>query len=160
MHSLLCRKRLVRGERNLIADQRGAVAFEMPFVYLFLIMLILLPLADLAVAGYRYISALAALRAFGQAILYSPPPDVTNASSWASTALAKADSRFPIPSIQLICGDSNAVCASGNSGPSLAKYYQYSTTITLAPIVLTSVLCTSTTGNACSFTLTYSERFQ
>ncbi|WBL81481.1 hypothetical protein I3J27_14040 [Bradyrhizobium xenonodulans] len=160
MHSLLCRKRLVRGERNLFADQRGAVAFEMPFVYLFLIMLILLPLADLAVAGYRYISALAALRAFGQSIQYSQPPDVTNASSWASAALAKADSRYPIPSITLICGDSNAVCAAGNSDPALAKYYVYSTTITLAPIVLTSVLCTSTTGNACSFTLSYSERFQ
>lgn len=160
LHSLLCRKRLVRGERNLIADQRGAVAFEMPFVYLFLIMLILLPLADLAVAGYKYISALAALRAFGQSIQYSPPPDVTNASSWASAALAKADSRYPIPSITLICGDSNAVCAAGNSDPALAKYYVYSTTITLAPIVLTSVLCTSTTGNACSFTLSYSERFQ
>lgn len=160
LHSLLCRKRLVRGKHNLIADQRGAVAFEMPFVYLFLIMLILLPLADLAVAGYKYISALAALRAFGQSILYSPPPDVTNASNWATAALAKADTRYPIPSITLICGDSNAVCAAGNSDPALAKYYVYSTTITLAPIVLTSVLCTSTTGNACSFTLSYSERFQ
>ncbi|MBR0793482.1 hypothetical protein JQ631_30765 [Bradyrhizobium manausense] len=148
------------GRRSLIADQRGAVAFEMPFVYLFLMTVIFLPLADLAVAGYQYISALSALRAFGQSILYSPPPDVTSASGWSSAALAKADSRYPITSIQLICGDSNAVCASGNSGASFAKWYVYSTTITLSPMVLSSVLCTSTTGNACSFTLTYSERFQ
>ncbi|MDN4986787.1 hypothetical protein QY049_26860 [Bradyrhizobium sp. WYCCWR 13022] len=148
------------GRGSFITDQRGAVAFEMPFVYLFLMMVIFLPLADLAVAGYKYISAFAALRAFGQSILYSPPPDVTNASSWSSTALAKADSNYPISSIKLICGDSNAVCASGNSDPSLAKWYVYSTTITLSPMVLSSVLCTSTTGNACSFTLTYSERFQ
>jgi len=159
LHSLFCRRR-AGGKGSLITDQRGAVAFEMPFVYLFLVMVILLPLADLAVAGYRYISALAALRAFGQSILYSPPPDVTNASSWSAAALAKADTSYPISSIQLICGDSNAACASGNSDPTLAKWYVYSTTITLSPIVLSSVLCTSTTGNACSFTLTYSERFQ
>ncbi|UQR61105.1 hypothetical protein LRP30_29600 [Bradyrhizobium sp. C-145] len=143
-----------------MTDQRGAVALEMPFVYLFLIMLILLPFADLAVAGFRYISALAALRAFGQSIQYSPPPDVTNASSWASAALAKADSRYPIPSIQLICGESNAVCSSANSDPSQPKYYVYSTTVTLTPMVLTSVLCTSGNTNPCSFTFSYSERFQ
>ncbi|WP_245452762.1 hypothetical protein [Bradyrhizobium sp. C9] len=147
-------------KRSLIADQRGAVAFEMPIVYIFLLLVILLPLADLAIAGFQYISAFAALRGFGQAILYSPPPDVTNASSWASAALAKADSRYPIPSIQLICGDNNAVCASGNSDPTLAKWYVYSTTVTLSPMVLRSVLCTSGNTNPCSFTLFYSERFQ
>lgn len=145
---------------SFIDDERGAVSFELPVVYLFMLLFLLLPLADLAAAGYQYISALAALRAFGQSIQYSPPPDVTNASSWASAALAKADTRYPIPSIQLICGDSNAICAAGNSDPSLVKYYVYSTTITLRPMVLAKVLCTSTTGNACSFTLSYSERFQ
>ncbi|MDH2379924.1 hypothetical protein [Bradyrhizobium sp. CER78] len=144
----------------LIADQRGAVALETPIVYIFVLLIVLLPLADLAAAGFQYISAFAALRGFGQAILYSPPPDVTNATAWQNTATAKADSRFPITNFQLICGDSNAACASGNSDPTLAKWYVYSTSITLAPLVLRSVLCTSTNTNPCTYTLTYSERFQ
>lgn len=143
-------------KRSLIADQRGAVALEMPIVYLFLLMIVFLPLADLAAAGYQYASAWDALRAFGQSIQYSPPPDVTNPSSWASTALAKADSRYPITSIKVICGTS--VCATGNTVPPM--YYSYSTTVTLKPMVLKSMLCTSGNTNSCSFTLPYTERFQ
>ena len=150
----------VSGKRSLIADRRGAVAFEMLFVFLFLFLVILLPLADLAVAGFQYIQASAALRGFGQLIQYSPPGDVTNASAWASAQLAKADPHYPIPSITLICGDSNAVCSSSNSDPSQPKYYVYSTTITFTPMVLRSAICTSGNTNPCSFTLTYSERFQ
>ena len=97
----------MRRKNSFIADQRGAVAFEMLFVFAFMMLSLLLPLADVAIAGFQYVSAWEALRGFGQSIQYNPPPDVTNASSWASTALAKADPNFPIPSIQLICGDSN-----------------------------------------------------
>ena len=80
-----------------IADQRGAVAFEMPFVFLFMMFSLLLPLADVAIAGFQYISAWQALRAFGQSIQYHPPPDVTNAVELGrQAASAKADSRFPI----------------------------------------------------------------
>jgi hypothetical protein len=117
-----------------------------------------MPLADVAAAGFQFISAWAALRGFGQYLQYNPPPDVTNASSWASSALAKADPSFPITSIQLLCGNSNAACAAGNLG--LPKYYSYTTTVTLAPLVLKSVLCTSGNANPCTFTLPYSERFQ
>ncbi|WP_029085662.1 MULTISPECIES: hypothetical protein [unclassified Bradyrhizobium] len=145
---------------SFMADQRGAVAFEFPAVWLFLMFIVMLPLADISVAGFRYISAWQALRNFGQSILYSPPPDVTSASSWAAAALVKADTRYPIPSIQLICGESNAVCSSANSDPSQPKYYVYTTTVTFAPIVLKSLLCNSTNANPCSFTLSYSERFQ
>ncbi|WP_158226487.1 hypothetical protein [Bradyrhizobium sp. UFLA03-84] len=147
-------------KRLLIADQRGAVALEVPVVYVFLLLVVLLPLADLAVAGFQYISAFAALRGFGQSILYSPPPDVTSATTWQNTATAKADSRYPITNFQLICGDSNAVCSSSNSDPSQPKYYSYATTVTLAPMVLQSVLCVSGNTNPCAFTLYYSERFQ
>ena len=144
--------------KDFIADQRGAVAFEMPIVYLFMIISLLLPLADVAVAGFQYISAWEALRAFGQSIQYAPPPDVTNASSWASTALAKADPSFPIPSITLVCGDSQIACSATNAGT--PKYYSYTTTVTLAPIVLRPALCTSGNANPCAFILTYSEQFQ
>jgi hypothetical protein len=146
-------------KESFIADQRGAVAFEMPIVYAFVIFSLLLPLADVAIAGFRYISAWEALRAFGQSIQYSPPPDVTNASSWASTATAKADPNHPISNFRLVCADNNA-CSAANAGLPGPKYYSYTTTVTLAPVVLTSVLCTSSNGNPCTYTLPYSERFQ
>lgn len=150
------RSRFKSRRGSFIADQRGAVALEMPFVYAVVIFSLLLPLADLAIAGFRFISAWEALRAFGQSIQYSPPPDVTDTSSWSSRARAKADPNYPIPSINLFCGSS--ACSAGNTAS--PKYYTYTTTVTLSPIVLKPVLCTSGTGDGCTFTLSYSERFQ
>jgi len=145
---------------TLLSDQRGAVALEMPAVCFFVIIGLLLPLADVAIAGFKYISAQEALRGFGQSIQYSPPSDFTDTSSWASSALAKADSRFPIPAIQLICGDSKSACSSTNTAS--PKYYSYTTTVTLTPILalMKPLLCTSGNADPCSFTLFYSERFQ
>jgi hypothetical protein len=143
---------------SFIADQRGAVAFEMIVIWLFLMFSLLLPLADVAIAGFQYISAHGALRAFGESIQYNTPPDVTNASSWESTALAKADPNFPISNFELVCGDSQVACSATNLGP--PQYYTYTTTLTLAPILLRSVLCTSGNANPCTFTLSYSERFK
>ncbi|WP_426442449.1 hypothetical protein [Bradyrhizobium genosp. P] len=130
----------------------------MPIVYAFLLFGLLLPLADMAIAGFRYVSAREALRAFGQSIQYSPPLDVTNSSSWASSAQAKADPNYPIPSINLICGDSQLACSATNLAS--PKYYSYTTSVTLSPLVLRSVLCTSGNGDPCTFTLSYSQRFQ
>ena len=146
----LCRERA-----SLLADQRGAVALEMPAVFAFMLFSLLLPLADLAIAGLQYISATQALRAFGQSILYSPPPDLSDTSSWSATAIAKADSRYPISDFQLICGDGGTVCSAANTAN--PKYYSYATTITLSPMVLSAVLCN---GGNCTITLSYSERFQ
>ena len=146
----------LRHKESLVADQRGAVALEMPFVFLFMMVSLFFPLADMAIAGFQFISAWEALRAFGQTIQYTPPPDVTSASSWQTTALAKADPNFPISNFQLVCGAS--ACSTANIAS--PKYYSYTTTITLAPMVLTSVLCTSGNANHCTFTLPYSERFQ
>jgi hypothetical protein len=143
---------------SLIADQRGAVAFEMPIITIVLLFSLLLPLADVAIAGFQFISAWEALRAFGQSIQYSPPIDVANSSTWVSTAIANAasaDPKHPISNFQLICGDSNVVCSSANTAS--PKYYSYTTSIRLAPMVLKSVLCKS--GN-CTFTIPYSEQFQ
>src|SRR5689334_20917133 len=124
--------RLVSRKRSFIRDQRGAVALEMPIVYLFLIVSLLLPLADVGIAGFQYISAWQALRAFGEYLQYNPPTDVTNTSSWSSTALAKADSAYPISNLQVMCGDNSAVCSSANTAS--PKYYTYATTVTLAPM--------------------------
>ena len=145
---------------TFISDQRGAVAFETLIVYLFMVTFLLLPLADVATAGFQFISAWEALRAFGQYVQYHSPPDVTNTSSWTST-LPTTVAGYPISNVQVLCGDTNAgaVCSSTNvTLPT--KYYSYTTTVTLAPMVLRSVLCTSGNANQCSFTLPYSERFQ
>lgn len=135
----------------------------MPFVYGFMILSLLVPLADVAIAGFRYISAWEALRGFGQSIQYFPPPDVTDASNWKQAALAKADPKYPISDFQLICGDNNIACSTTNldsTNPAKAKFYTFKTSITLTPILLQSVLCTSSATNPCTFTLSYSERFQ
>jgi hypothetical protein len=147
---------------SFIADQRGAVAFEMLIVFLFLGVSLLLPLADVAIAGFQFISAWEALRAFGQYVQLHPPPDVTNTSSWRST-LPTTAAGYPISNVQVLCGDTGAgaVCSSANvTLPT--KYYSYTTTVTLAPMTpwLRPVLCTSGNANPCSFTLPYSERFQ
>jgi len=147
-----------RHSASFITDRRGAVAFETLLVYLFIVTSLLLPLADVAAAGFQFISGWAALRAFGQLIQYKAPADPTNITTWKSTLPATV-SGFPINNVQVLCGDSQAACSSANiSSP--VKYFSYATTVTLAPMVLSSILCTSGNANSCSFTLPYSERFQ
>ena len=82
---------------------------------------------------------------------------MTNTTSWAS-ALPASVAGYPINSVQVLCGDisAGAACTSANVGTSPIKYYSYTTTVTLAPMVLSSVLCPS----SCTYTLPYSERFQ
>jgi hypothetical protein len=138
-----------------IADQRGAVAFEAMMVFLFLGLFLLLPLADVAAACVQYTSAWQALRAFGQSIQYATPPDFTDTSAWRST-LPTTVAGYPISNLQVLCGVT--ACSGTNTVP--PKYFSYTTTITLAPIVLRPLLCTSGNANPCSFTLPYSERFQ
>src|SRR4051794_12856431 len=74
---------IVRHKGSFIADQRGAVALEMLIVYLFMVIGLLVPLADVAIAGFRFISAWEALRGFGQSIQYTTP-DFTDLSGWRS----------------------------------------------------------------------------
>jgi hypothetical protein len=147
----------VSHKNSFIADQRGAVAFETMIVYIFLVASLLMPLADVAAAGFQFISAWEAVRALGQKIQYNPPTDVTNWASWKS-ALPTSVSGYPINNLQVVCSDTMAACSATNFGS--PKYYTYTTTVTVAPIVLRAVICTSGNANPCSFTLAYSERFQ
>ena len=140
-----------------IADQRGAAAFEMLIVFLFLGVGLLLPLADVAAAGFRFVSAWEALRALGQKIQYNPPADVTAWAGWKS-ALPTSVSGYPINNLQVVCGDTMTACSAANFVS--PKYYTYTTTVTVAPIVLRAAICRSGNANPCSFTLSYSERFQ
>ena len=85
----------MRYRKSFIADQRGAVALEMPIVVFFLMICLLLPLADLAIAGFQFISAHQALRDMAQRTEYYRPDDVTSAASitdWKK--LATPDGRW------------------------------------------------------------------
>ena len=142
---------LARHKDSFMADQRGTVAFEMPIVWLFLTMSLLLPLADLAVAGLEFISAYQALRDMGQRTQYSTfdvtdPASITN---WKSS-LPTTVGGYPI-SAKVYCGDpgTEAPCA----GTTLPKFYTFETSFPLSPMVLKSVLCSTCT-------VKYSERFQ
>ena len=137
---------------TLLSDQRGAVAFEMIIVYMFMMFSLLLPLADLAVAGFKFIAAWEAMRGFGQSIQYNTP-DVTNLSAW-TTNLPTTVSGYPINNLQVLCNGS--ACSATNLTP--PRYYSYQTTVTLSPMVLRQVLCGSASPT-CSFTLSYSQRF-
>jgi hypothetical protein len=136
---------------TLLSDQRGAVAFETLIVWLFMMMSLLLPLADLAIAGLKFISAYQALRDMGQRTQYSTfdvtdPASITN---WKSSLPTTVDG-YPI-SATVYCGDPGieAPCAAAT----WPKYYIFSTSFTLSPMVLGSVLCSTCPVN-------YSQRFQ
>ena len=141
----------MRHKNSFIADQRGAVAFETMIVYIFLVASLLMPLADVAAAGFQYISAWSALRSFGQYIQYKNPLDPSGNVSWSG--LQTSVGSYTIGNIQVMCG--STACSSGNV-TSFPKYFTFTTTVTLAPIVLGPVLCPTT----CTYTLAYSERFQ
>jgi hypothetical protein len=136
---------------TLLFDQRGVVALEMPAVALFMMIGLLVPLADLAIAGLKFISAHQALRDMGQRTQYSMP-DATDSNSittWKSSLPTTVDG-YPI-SAKVYCGDpgTEAPCA----GTTWPKYYTFETRFTLSPMVLGSVLCGTCTVN-------YSQRFQ
>ncbi|MGY3492302.1 hypothetical protein [Bradyrhizobium sp. USDA 4502] len=123
----------------------------MPFVYVFLIVSMLLPLADVAVAGFKFISAYQALRDMGQLTQYSTldATDSTSISTWQSS-LPTTVGGYTI-SATIKCGDAGTAppCA----GTAFPKYFTFQTSFSLSPIVLGKVLCSTCT-------VKYSERFQ
>ncbi|MBR0988820.1 hypothetical protein [Bradyrhizobium liaoningense] len=139
--------------KPFIVDRRGAVAFETLLVYPVLVAFLLMPLADLAAAGFQFISAWSALRSFGQYVQYANPLAPDGTVSW-KTGLQTTVAGHAISNLQVLCGDAGASCSPGNLAS--PKYITFSTTITLAPIVWRGVLCPTT----CTYTLPYSERFQ
>src|SRR5437879_9002826 len=109
----------------------------MLFVYPFLILSLLLPLADVGIAGFKYISAYQALRDMGQRTQYSTPRDVTNAASitaWQSS-LPTTVSGYTV-SAAVKCG--NAGTAAPCAGTDFPKYYAFETSFILSPMVLGS----------------------
>ena len=141
---------------TLLSDQRGAVAFETVIVYGFMMIFLLLPLADLAIAGFKFISAHQALRDMAQRTLYNPPADVTSSTgiaNWTSSLPTTVDGYTVTP--QVYCGNPGtlAPCASDPPGTASPKYYTFTTSFTLSPMVLGSWLCSTCTAK-------YSQPFQ
>src|SRR6516225_3583848 len=130
-----CRGRLVGNKDTFTEDERGAVALEMPIVCFFLMVFLLLPLADLAIAGFQFISAWQALRDFGQYVQYHSPPDPTDTAVWASKLPTSANTGYPISNLKVVCGSTDP-CSDSTALP---KYYSYTTTVTLSPMVLGKV---------------------
>jgi hypothetical protein len=123
----------------------------MPFVYFLLVFSLLLPLADLAIAGFKFISAYQALRDMGQRTQYSTPDatDTTSISTWQSS-LPTTVAGYTV-SATVKCGDTGTAppCA----GTTFPKYYTFQTSFSLSPMVLGTVLCSTCT-------VKYSQRFQ
>ena len=140
---------------NLRTDQRGAVAFEMPFVTLFIMISLIIPIADTCILGYNSIAAFQALRNAGQYLQYHPPIDVTAAYT-LPTEVATIGG-YLINNPTLTCGTSGC----GAAPTALPKYYTFTTSFTLTPTtIVRSILCVSNNTNPCTYTVSYSERFQ
>jgi hypothetical protein len=145
-----CPGRLGSQRESFVANQRGAVAFETLIVISFLMFALLLPLADLATAGFQFLSAWQALRNFGQYVQYNSPGDPTKWPNWTATlspSVTAIDARYPMKNITPVCGVD--LCSSSNVTP--PRYFSYKTTVTLSPMVLGPVF-----NCPCSYTLSYS----
>lgn len=140
-------------KKSFVADQCGAVAFETLIVYPVLVAFLLMPLAEVTVAAFQFSSAWAALRGFGQYVQYYNPLGPDGTVTWRS-GLQTTVAGYPISNIQVICGDALVACSSSNKDS--PKYFTFTTTVTLAPIVWRRILCPTT----CTYTIRYSERFQ
>jgi Flp pilus assembly protein TadG len=151
---------LIGHKKSLIADKRGAAALEGAIVILFLVTALLFPLVDLGIAGFQFISAHQALRDMAQLTQYSPPGDVTNATSitnWKSS-LPTTVAGYTVTA-QVYCinpvtlAPTPAPCAADTPGTPSSKYYTFTTSFTLSPMLLASVLCST-----CP--VSYSQPFQ
>jgi Flp pilus assembly protein TadG len=148
---------LISCTKSFIANERGSAALETSIVILFLVSALLFPLVDLATAGFQFISAHQALRDMALRTQFSRPRDVTDAaiiSSWKSS-LPTTVAGYSV-SVNIYCGNPGTVapCAPDPlSGPPSPKYYTFTTSFTLSPMALKSVLCSTCTVN-------YSQPFQ
>jgi Flp pilus assembly protein TadG len=152
---------LGRHKGSLRADRRGAVAFEMLLVFSFLLLVLLLPAADLAIASFQYISASEALRAFGQYVQYNPPSDPTSTSAWVA-GLQTTVSGHTIGNVKVLCGggaNPDGICTTANINYPI-KYYSYNTTLDLKPASYIGKKALCGGADTCSVTLSHSERFQ
>ena len=154
--------------RGLLADRRGAAAFEFLIVAPFLFAL-LLPIADVGVAALRYMQVKQAMRDLGAFVQYNPPPDLTafSADTWKTLPATVGSftvaigTAFPTSETQINITVSCGTPVNGAAGPactaanmanlSTPKYVWIGAVVKLNPIVITTL-----TGGP----LVYTERLQ
>jgi hypothetical protein len=128
---------------------------------------LLLPLADLAIAGFQFISAHQALRDMAQRTLYNPPADVTTPTgiaNWTNSLPATVDG-YTVTA-QVYCFNpvtlkfTPAPCASDPPGTASPKYYAFLTSFTLSPMTpwLGSAFSSICPNSTCP--VNYSQPFQ
>jgi hypothetical protein len=156
--------------RGLLADRRGAAAFEFIIIAAFLIFVLLLPIADVAVGALRYMQVKQAMRDLGAFVQYNPPPDLTafSAATWKTLPAtvgaftAAIGTGFPTSETQInitvSCGTpvngaaaGPACTAADMANLSTPKYVWMGAHVTLNPIVIKTL-----TGGP----LGYTERLQ
>jgi Flp pilus assembly protein TadG len=136
----------VTGVLRATRDRRGVAAMEAGIVLTLLVGL-MLPITDFAVAATQYIGAYQALRDLGAYALVHPPKDVTSPATW--TASLPVISGYRIAAY-LLCGTGDTTCSAANQAS--PKVIKLTTTITVSPMFVS--------GLAGSYTVTYAERFQ
>jgi hypothetical protein len=158
--------------RGLLVDRDGAAAFEFIVIAAFLIIVLLLPIADVAVAALRYMQVRQEMRDLGALVQYNPPADLTKpGTAWttlpttAGTFSVTIGTGFPTSenqiNINVYCGtppltgvapDPLSACKSADlSTTSTPKYVWMGAVVKLNPIVIKTI----TGGN-----VGYTERLQ
>ena len=156
--------------RGLLADRRGVAAFEFLIIAAFLLFVLLLPIADVAVAALRYMQVRQAMRDLGALVQYNPPPDLTTFSAATWTTLPATVGTFTVTigtgfptsenqiNITVSCGTPPNGAAAGPActaadltNHSTPKYVWMGAVVKLNPIVIKTI----TGGN-----LGYTERLQ
>jgi len=155
--------------RGLLADRRGVAAWEFIIITAFLLVLPLLPIADVGVAALRYMQVKQAMRDLGALVQYNQPPDLTSVSTWTlptttvGTFSVAINTVFPTSenqiNITVSCGPPpvNGAAAGPACTPadltdtSTPKYVWMGAVVQLNPIVIKTL----TGGN-----IGYTERLQ
>ncbi|MDP2354547.1 MAG: hypothetical protein Q8M31_00585 [Beijerinckiaceae bacterium] len=141
----------------MIGDRRGAAAFEMAIIYGFLMFSMFLPLADVAMAGFKFISAHQALRDMAQRIQYSPPSDITTAagiSTWQDSLPASVSGYTITPTVYCGSPGTLAPCTAADALPTVPKRYKLTTNFTAPAMTPGLVFCST------GCTVSYSIPFQ
>jgi hypothetical protein len=168
MRPLFAPSRWLRShKKSLIANQRGAVAFETVIVMALVLFPLFLSLADLATAGFQFLSGWQTLSSFGeyaQNYAQNNPPDYSNISAWTSNLQTSwtvngRTTGVNSTTLQVTCGDANppSPCSQSNNDP--PRRFLYTTTVNLSLMWLGwAFSCSNNTP--CPKTLQHSEPYQ
>jgi len=166
--------------QRFLTDRRGVAAMELGIVAMFLVLL-MLPIADVAVAALTYMRVEQAMRNVGGFVQYNPPANAIHPeTAWtipgmdgysiqpiASTSITPPTASEPgettTINITVLCGepptDGSAVTPCTANDPTQPKYFFMIANVRLHPFMESLHLLDSTAGLT-GGTITYTERYQ